>query len=144
MFYYPIMSKSISVLGWPAWFTEKKYFFMEWFCYYLIILFKWCKIPHKTLDKTLLFSRNQLYCLKIWRLWRVSTTLQVEVFCWNLVQVSYLPMSTKRRAGFFWFCLNLELFAKIKKTWFLHTRFLIFLLITQDLNKLKKISNILF
>ena len=29
---------------------------------------------------------------------------------------SYLPMSTKGCAGFFKFCLDLELFAKIKKT----------------------------
>ena len=34
------------------------------------------------------------------------------------------------------FCLDLELFAKIKKTRFLHTRFFTFLLITQDLNKI--------
>ena len=33
--------------------------------------------------------------------------------------------------------LDLELFAKIKKTWFLHS-FLTLLLITQDLNKIKK------
>ena len=35
------------------------------------------------------------------------------------------------------FCLGHELFAKTRKTWFLHTRFLHFLLITQDLNKKK-------
>ena len=38
----------------------------------------------------------------------------------------------------FLFCLDLELFAKIKKNWFLHTRFLHFLLIALDLNKIKK------
>ena len=38
----------------------------------------------------------------------------------------YLQMSTKGYAGFFLFCLDLELFAKIKKTWFLHTPFLHF------------------
>ena len=38
------------------------------------------------------------------------------------------------------FCLDLELFAKIKKTWILHTphSFFTFLLITQDLNKILK------
>ena len=46
-----------------------------------------------------------------------------QYFCWNFAHVSYVPMSTKRCTGFFLFCLDLELFAKIKKTWFLHTRF---------------------
>ena len=35
-------------------------------------------------------------------------------------------MATKEYAGFFLFCLEPELFAKIKKTWFLDTRFLHF------------------
>ena len=50
----------------------------------------------------------------------------------------------KRLFGIFLFCLELELFAKIKKTWFPHTRFFTFLLITQDLNKIKKIPNTVF
>ena len=32
----------------------------------------------------------------------------------------------KRVCGIFLFCLDLELFAKVKKTWFRHTRFLRF------------------
>ena len=47
----------------------KNCFFMDWFCYDLIILIKYCKIPYKNLNKTLLFSRNQVFCLKIWKLW---------------------------------------------------------------------------
>ena len=47
-------------------------------------------------------------------------------FCWNFTHVSCLPMSTKWYLGFFLFCLDLELFAKIRKTWFLHTHFLHF------------------
>ena len=39
----------------------------------------------------------------------------------------------KRVCGIFLFCLDLELSAKIKKTWFLHTRFFTFI---QDLNKI--------
>ena len=35
-------------------------------------------------------------------------------------------MSTKAGVGFLLFYLDIELFAKIKKTWFLHTRFLHF------------------
>ena len=46
-------------------------------------------------------------------------------------------MSTKVYAGFFLFCLDRGLFAKIKKTLLLHTRFFKFLLIIQDLKKLK-------
>ena len=47
-------------------------------------------------------------------------------FSWNFEHVSYLPISTKGCLGLFLFCLDLELFAKIKKTLFLHTRFLHF------------------
>ena len=36
-------------------------------------------------------------------------------------------MSTKSCSGFFLFCLDLQIFAKIKKTWFLHARFYIFI-----------------
>ena len=42
---------------------------------------------------------------------------------------------------FFYFAEILSYLQKIKKIWFLHTHFLFtFLLITQDLNKMKKIS----
>ena len=57
--------------------------------------------------------------MKSWKLWRAPTTLEFNIFCWNFTHVSYLPMSTKGCSGFFLFCLGLELFAKIKKTWFL-------------------------
>ena len=50
----------------------------------------------------------------------------VQYFLLNFAHVSYLPMTTKGCVGFFLFCLDLELFAKIKKTWFLRTRFLHF------------------
>ena len=39
-----------------------------------------------------------------------------NIFCWNFAHVSYLPMSTKVCPGFFLFWLDLELFAKFKKT----------------------------
>ena len=44
----------------------------------------------------------------------------------------------KRVFGIFLFCLDLELFAKIKKDLVSTHSFLTFLLITQDLNKIKK------
>ena len=47
-------------------------------------------------------------------------------------------MSTKGCAGFFLFCLDLELFAKIKKDLVSTHSFFTFLLMTQALNKIKK------
>ena len=76
------------------------FFFMDWFCYNLIILFKECKILLKNLDKALLFSRNDVLCLKMWKLWRAPTTLEFDIFCWNFAPVSHLPVSTK---GCLWF-----------------------------------------
>ena len=76
--------------------------FMDCFFFYnLVILIKWCKMSNKSLDKALLFSRNQVFCLKIWKLWRAPTTLQFNIFCWNFAHISYLPMSTKGFVGFF-------------------------------------------
>ena len=37
---------------------------MDWFYYNFIILTKEFKIPYKNLDKSLLFSRNQVFCQK--------------------------------------------------------------------------------
>ena len=73
------------------------------------------QIPCKNLDKALLLSRNQVFCLKISKLWLAPTILQFDIFCWNFAHVFYLPMSAKGCAGFFLFYLDLELFAKIKK-----------------------------
>ena len=57
----------------------------------------------------------------------LTSSNQVQCFSLKLFpHVSCLPMSTKECAGFFLFCLDLELIAKIRKTWFLHTRFLHF------------------
>ena len=94
---------------------------------------------YKDLDKALLFLRNQAFCLKIWKLWRAPTTLQFNIFCWNFAHVFYLPMSTKAYVGFYLFCLDLELFANIKKDLVSTHSFYTLLLITQDLNKIKKI-----
>ena len=47
-------------------------------------------------------------------------------------------MSTKVYSGFFLFCLDLELFAKIKKDLVSTHSFFIFSLVPQDLNKIKK------
>ena len=47
-------------------------------------------------------------------------------------------MPTKGCSGFFIFCLDLELFAKITKDLAFTNSFFTFLLITQDINKTKK------
>ena len=52
--------------------------------------------------------------------------------------VFYLPMSTKGIVGFFLILVRSELFAKIKKDLVSIHSFFTLLLITQDLNKIKK------
>ena len=65
-----------------------------------------------------------------------SNTLQFNIFCWNFAHVSYLPMPTKGCVVFFLFCLDLGLFAKIKKELVSSHSFFTLLLIAQDLNKI--------
>ena len=120
-----------------------KFFFMDLFYYNLIILIKQCKIPLKKLDKVLLCSRNQVFCLKIWKFRRAPTNLQFSILYWNFPHLFHLLVSPKACSGFFLFCSDFELYSKIKKTWFLQTRFLQFFLIIQDLSKMKKIPNTL-
>ena len=90
-----------------------------------------------------IFSRNQVFFLKIWKLWQAPTTLQFNIFCWNFAHVFYLPISTTGCVGFFLFHLDLELFAKILKDLVSTHSFFTLLLITQDLNKIKKIPHTL-
>ena len=62
-----------------------------------------------------MFARNQAFCLKNWNLWQVPTTIGFNISCWNFAHVFYILMSTKECSISFLFCLDLELFAKIKK-----------------------------
>ena len=64
-----------------------------------------------------------------------------KMFCWNFAHVSYLTISTKGCVGFSLFCLDLELFAKIKKYLVSTHSFSTLLWLTQDLNKMKKIPH---
>ena len=75
---------------------------------------------YKNLDKAQLFLRNQVFCLKIWKLWPAPTILQFKIFFWNFAHVFYLPLSKK---GFFYFIYVLSYLQILKKTWFLYTRF---------------------
>ena len=72
-----------------------KLFLTERSFYTSIILITLCKIRYLNLDKSLLFPKGQVICLKNWKLWRTRTTLKFNIFCWNFAHVSYLTMSTK-------------------------------------------------
>ena len=67
----------------------------------------------------------------------------VQYFFLKLRTLFYLPLSKKECVGFFLFYLDLELFAKIKKDLASIHSFFTLLLITQDLNKIKKIPHTL-
>ena len=62
----------------------------------------------------------------------------VQYFLLKLRTHFLLTNAYKRVCGFFLFCLDLELFAKIKKALVSAHSFFTLLLITQDLNKIKK------
>ena len=89
-----------------------KWVLLTKFLYDLVILIKYCKIPYKSVDKALLFSRNEVFCLKNWKLWRAPTTLDFNNFCWNFAHVPYLPISTKGFAECFYVLYNLSYLAK--------------------------------
>ena len=91
------------------------------------------------IDKALMFLWNKVFCLKNIKFWQTPTTIEFNIFCWNFAHVSYLSISRKACSGFLKFCLDLELFAKIKKDLVSAYSIFTFLLITQDLNKIEKI-----
>ena len=109
----------------------------------MVTLIKQCKIPYKNLDKTLLFSRNQVFCLKNWKLWRAPTTLEYDNFCWYFPHVSDLPMCSKGCSRFVFIWFRFSVICQNKKTLVSAHSQKPDLSITQDLNKIKK-SWILF
>ena len=50
--------------------------FTNWFFYNLILLIELCKIQLLNWEKVLLFPRNQVICLKNWKLWQAPTTIE--------------------------------------------------------------------
>ena len=74
--------------------------------------------PIQNLDKALLFSRNQVFCLKIWKVWRAPTTPQFSIFAETLH--TFLTYQ----------CLQKGLVSALS--------FFTFFLVTQDLNKIKR------
>ena len=94
--------------------------------------------PIQKFRQSSIVFEKQVFCLKIWKLWRALTILQFNIFYWNFAHVFYLPMSTSECVGLFKFYLDLELFAKIKKDLVSSHSIFTLLLITQNLNKIKK------
>ena len=69
---------------------------------------------------------------------KTLTSLQFNSFCLNFGHFFYLPLSTKLCVDIFLFCLDLEIFAKTKKDLASTHSFFTLILITRDLNKIKK------
>ena len=91
--------------------------------------------PIQKFREALLFSRNQVFCQKILTSFNYPT---VQYFLQKLRTGLLLTNVYKRMCGIFLFCLDLELFAKIKKDLVSSHSFFTLLLMTQDLNKIKK------
>ena len=97
---------------------EKKHFWrrLPW------LILKWLlstgffilyKIRYLNLDKVLLFSSNQVICLKNRKFWQAPITIVFKFFYWNLVHV--LNNFYKRMFEIFLFCLGLQLLIKMEK-----------------------------
>ena len=67
-----------------------------------------------------------VFCLKIWKLWRAPTILEVNIFAETLNMFSTYHCLQKGVWDFFLFYQILNYLQKLKKTWFVHTRFLHF------------------
>ena len=84
------------------------------------------------------FEKPSIYSGK-WKTLTSSNYRRIEYFLLGFcTPFSYLPMSTKRSSGFILFCLDLDLFAKITKDLVSAHSLKPLLLITQDLNDIKK------
>ena len=117
--------------------------FTEWSFYDLIILIKLYKIRYLNLDKALLFPRNQIFCLKNWKLWRASTTIKFNIFCWKFCTRFLLNNAYKKVFRIFFILFRSQVINKNVKDECVETRSFLFLQITQDLNKIQKIPNTL-
>ena len=78
---------------------------------------------------------------EIFKTLRSSNYPAVQYFLLKLRTRFLLTNAYKRVCGFFKFCLDLELFAEIKKDLVSTNSFFALLLITQDLNKIAKIPH---
>ena len=109
----------------------------------MIILIKQCKMSYKNLDKLCCFQETRFFCLKTWKLWQAPTTIEFNIFAGTSQMFLTYKCLQKNVQDFFIILLRSWVICKNKKDWFLHTRFLHFLLMTDDLNKIKEILNTL-
>ena len=97
-------------------------------------------MSYKNLDKILLLSRIQLFCLKNWKLRRAPTAINLNAFLLKFCTRFQHTMSTKGCSGFFIIILfrSWAIFKNLKRSGFYtipETSSFTFLLMTQDLNK---------
>ena len=105
------------------------------------MLINWSRIQYLNLGEALLFPRNQVICLKNWKLFRTPTTSPFKNFCWNFTHVSVLHMSTKGCVEFFSFCLYLKLLINLFSVSVQKPGLFWFWQITQVLIKIKNPSH---
>ena len=95
-------------------------------------------MTYKNSDQVLLLSGNQVLFSENLNTATSSNYPTLQYFLLKLCTRFLLTNVYKRVCGIFLFHLDLELFAKIKKDLVSTHSFFTFLLITQDLNKIKK------
>ena len=96
----------------------------------LVILIKLCKIRYLNLDKTPLFPRIQVICLKNWKLWQYFLRkFWTRFLLNNLFEMVF---------GIFFMLFRSWVINKNAKSECVETKSFRFLQITQDLNKIKK------
>ena len=52
--------------------------------------------PIPKLCQTTIISKEPVFCLKNWKLWRAPTTIEYNILCWSFAHVFYLIMSKKK------------------------------------------------
>ena len=96
-------------------------------------------MSYKNLDKILLLSRIQLFCLKNWKLRRAPTAINLNALLLKFCTRFQHTMSTKGCSGFFIILFrSWVIFKNLKRSGFYtipETSSFTFLLMTQDLNK---------
>ena len=89
--------------------VEFKFWFMQKKSYYLILLVLRWIILYLILENDLLFSRNQVFCFKKWKL--VEALIQVEfiIFLWNYFLklfnyflLCFAVLTKNQKTFFFW------------------------------------------
>ena len=95
------------------------------------------------LDNALLFSRNQVFCLKFENFDELQLSYNLIFFAETSLTFSTYYCLQEGVLDFFKFYLDVELFAKIKNDLVSTYPIFTFVLITQDLSKIKEIPHII-